>query len=65
MTATMRLAEARFAASMSINSSIRLSDGGNVLCTMTTSFPRTVSSMLTRNSPSLKTVCFTLQRGSP
>lgn len=52
ITATMRLALARLAASMSINNSSRLSEGGNVDWTMMTSLPRTVSSMLTVNSPS-------------
>ena len=39
MTATMRLADARLAASTSMSNSIRLSEGGKVLWTITTSLP--------------------------
>ena len=52
ITATMRLALARLAASININNSNKLSEGGKVDWTMITSLPRTVSSMLTANSPS-------------
>ena len=61
----MRLALARFAASTSSKSSIKLSVGGKVDCTMATSFPLIVSSMLTVNSPSLKRVVLTGTNSPP
>ena len=65
MTATILFAEALLAASTINKSSIRLSDGGGVDCTIKTSQPLTVSSKDGSSSPSLKVTIETLPMSAP
>ena len=62
----MRLADARFAASIMISSSIRYSLGFTETdCTMNRSWPRTLSCSLTNISPSGKRVISTWHSSTP